>query len=170
MVDDPRCVRRPIDRRAPIDDTGLDGDWADLVLLPNIVHHIRDQGAMFRETARILRPGGRCYIFEALIRELHQIPDDYVRYTPWGFERTLGEAGLEFESYTPEGGPFSAIAYCWVQALEYFPEAERREMEKWYYEEHLPQLMRWDEAHPDNLARQHTAFPVGYSVYCRKPS
>ena len=170
MVDDPRCIRRLTDRRALIDDTGIESGSADLVILPNIVHHIRDQTAMFDEMARILRPGGQGYIFEALIRELHQEPDDYIRYTPWGFEYMLREAGLEYQSFTPEGGPFSAIAYCWVQALEYFPEDERAAMTEWYFKEHLPELMRWDKAHTANLVRNFTSFPVGYSIFCRKPA
>jgi hypothetical protein len=67
-----------------------------------------------------------------------------------------------------EGGPFSAIAYCWTQALQYVPAERRAEMEKWFYGTHFRELMDWDEKYPRNLVREHTAFPVSFSVVARK--
>jgi hypothetical protein len=69
-----------------------------------------------------------------------------------------------------EGGPFSAVAYCWTQALQYFPEGERQRMESWFYGEHFPKLMEWDERHVKNLVRAHTSFPVSFSIAARKPA
>ncbi len=169
MVDDPRCIVRPIDRRALIEDTGLDHDFADLVMVPNLVHHVADQLALFSEMARITKPGGKVYIYEPTVRELHQIPDDYLRYTPYGMANTLEKVGLVPEDHEIEGGPFSAIAYCWTQALQYFPEEKREEMENWFFKEHFPQLMSWDEAHQNNLVRAHTKFPMSFSIIARKP-
>lgn len=168
MVDDPRFLFVPGSRRSAADATGLDAGDADLVLVPNLVHHVADQHALFAEMARIVRPGGQVYVFEPLLRELHQMPDDYLRYTPFGMARILVEAGLHPGDPVLEGGPFSAIAYCWVQALEYVPEAERAEMARWFYDEHFPQLMAWDERHPTNLVRKHTAFPVSFSLTSSK--
>jgi len=126
--------------------------------------------AMFKEIARIVKPGGRVYVFESILRELHQIPDDYLRYTPFGMRNMLESVGLVPEDVKQEGGPFSAVAYCWVQALQYFPEAERATMQKWFDEEEFPRLMRWDEQHTENKVRDHTSFPVGYSIISHKPA
>ena len=90
-----------------------------------------DQEALFSEMARIAKPGGSVYVFEPTLRELHQAPDDYLRYTPFGMRNALARAGLEPGNFEVDGGPFSAIAYCWTQALQYFPQAERERMEKW---------------------------------------
>lgn len=165
----PDCVKVPAHRRAPITDTGLPAGIADVLLVPNIVHHVRDQEGMFAEFARLLRPGGTGYVFEALLRELHQIPDDYVRYTPWGFETLLGRHGLELTETRPTGGPFEAITYCWVQALQYFPPEERVEREKWFYQGHFQELLALDRRHQKNVVRSHTEFPVAYGVFFRKP-
>jgi SAM-dependent methyltransferase len=170
MVDDPRCIRIPLTRRSPIERTGLDDDTGDLVLVPNLVHHIADQEALFAEMARITRPGGFVYVFEPTLRELHQAPDDYLRYTPFGMRNALARAGLEPGNFEVEGGPFSAIAYCWTQALQYFPESERERMERWFYGEHFRELMRWDEQNAKNLVRSHTSFPVSFSIAARKPA
>lgn len=170
MVDDDRCLIVPGTMRAPAEDTGLPSASADLVMVPNLVHHVADQRGLFAEIARLLKPGARGYIFEPLVRELHQSPDDYLRYTPWGFERMIVEAGMAFDSFVPEGGPFQAVAYCWTQALEYFPPDKRAEMERWFYNKHFKELMGWDEQHTQNLARQHTTFPMAYAVHFHKPA
>lgn len=164
MVDDPRTVRIPFSRRGSELVTGLDDNIADLVLVPNLVHHIADQDRLFREMARIVRPGGKVYVFEPLLRELHQAPEDYLRYTPYGLERVMAACGLVSENIELEGGPFSAVAYCWEQALQYFPPEIRKEMERWFFEEQFQKLLEWDEEYPVNLVRKHTSFPVAFSV------
>lgn len=169
MVDDPRCLAVPMRHRGQPEKTGLPSGHADLVLVPNLVHHVRDQQGLFAEMVRLLRPGGRGYIFEPLVRELHQAPDDYVRYTPWGFEEQLRAAGLVFDRHEAEGGPFTAIAYCWTQALEYFPPDKRADMERWFYGTHMKELVAWDTEHRDNHVRRHTTFPTAFSIYFHKP-
>jgi SAM-dependent methyltransferase len=168
MTDDTRCIRRQYDRRGEPTATGLDDGCADLVLVPNLVHHVRDQAGFFAEMARILKAGGRLYVFEPLVRELHQKPDDYVRYTPWGVETMCEAAGLKIDKVSDQGGPFEVISYCWTQALEYFPPEKRAEMEAWFYREHLPQLVAWDDQYPTNLARKHTSFPTAFGIFFHK--
>src|SRR5262245_41862337 len=141
MIDDDRFIAVPVHHRASIDNTGIDSGSADLVFVPNLVHHVADQDTLFRELSRIVKPGGLVYIFEPLVRELHQEPDDFLRYTPYGMRRTLESKGFEVARTRQEGNAFSAVAYCWTQALEYFPEGEREKMSQWFYQEHFPQLM-----------------------------
>lgn len=170
MVEDPRNLSVKSTLRASPTATTLASGSCDLVMIPNLVHHVADQTALFSELARIMKPGARGYIFEPLVRELHQAPDDYLRYTPWGFEHAVKVAGLAFDSYVPEGGPFSAVAYCWAQALEYFPAEKRAEMSEWFYKKHFHELMDWDERYTDNLSRKHTSFPMAYAVHFHKPA
>lgn len=169
MIDDPRCIAVPTTHRAPIEATGLASGMADLVIVPNLVHHIGNQSVLFAELARITKPGGTVYVFEPTVRELHQIPDDFLRYTPFGLRRAMEAAGLVPGAHRQEGGPFSAVAYCWTQALQYFPREKRAEMERWFNEEHFPQLMRWDSENPTNLVREHTSFPMSFSLTATKP-
>ena len=170
MTDDPRFLFVPSTHRGAINDTGLGDAGADLVLVPNLVHHVADQAGLFAELARITKPGGRVYVFEPLLRELHQIPDDYLRWTPFGMARAMEDAGLVPGAPETTGGPFEAIAYCWAQALEYFPDDRREEMARWFYDTHMPELMAWDSAHTENRQRKHTAFPVAFSILAEKPA
>ena len=161
-------IRVPISKRASIEKTGLDNQCADLVLVPNLVHHVANQSALFSEMARITKVGGKVFVFEPTLRELHQIPDDYLRYTPYGMQNIMQQVGLKPVETKLEGGPFSAIGYCWLQALEYLPEEERGKMEKWYYQEHWPLLKDLDTKYTNNLVRKHTKFPVGFSILAEK--
>jgi hypothetical protein len=82
--------------------------------------------------------------------------------------QVLNKAGFVTEKFETEGGPFQAISYCWVQALQYFPAQKRSEMEEWFYSQHFPQLMKWDADHKTNLVREHTSFPVSFVITARK--
>jgi len=168
MVDDARVIRIPYSVRGTELDTGLPDGSADLVLVPNLVHHVADQERLFDEMARITHSGGRLYVFEPLLRELHQIPEDYLRYTPYGLQRVMARRGLIADEPHLEGGPFSAAAYCMDQALQYFPPEKRQEMQRWFDSEFFPNLIKWDEENPANLVRKHTSFPVAFSILAHK--
>ena len=170
MVDDPRTIRIPFSKRGHETNTGIEDGWADLVIVPNLVHHVADQVRLFSELARITRPGGAVYVFEPILRELHQKPDDFLRYTPFGMERILTEQGLKVSDVREEGGPFSAIAYCWEQALQYLPDSERDDMQRWFFNEEFPRLMGLDSEHTENQVRKNTSFPVAFSITASKPT
>lgn len=164
MVDDPRFIKHPIHSRANVEDTKLGSNTADLLMIPNLVHHIEDQHSMFQETARVLKPNGKLYIFEPLVREIHQAPDDFIRYTPYGLAKELTKYGYTILDTKENGGPFSVIAYCWAQALEYLPESKREEMSSWFYNEHMLELMKMDKEYPENMCRKFTRFPMAFSI------
>ena len=170
MIDDPRVIRVPFTHRGREVETGVEDDWADLVIVPNLVHHVGDQDRLFSELARITKSTGSVYVFEPILRELHQVPDDYLRYTPYGMSRILQSKGFEVRDVREEGGPFSAIAYCWEQALQYVPDSERPDMERWFFGQEFARLLELDQKYTKNLARKNTSFPVAFSVLAEKAS
>ena len=66
----------------------LPNNFADLIIIPNLMHHIDDIEILFKQIKKILK-NGKVYIFEPLVRELHQMPEDYFRITPFGFKKLL---------------------------------------------------------------------------------
>lgn len=168
MIEDSRFIKVKHHLRCQIEAIPRTIEPADFILVPNLIHHVRDQNQLFQSLVNLLRPGGLLYIFEPTLREYHQIPDDFIRYTPSGMANCLELSGLKIKDIRMIGGPFSAIAYCWTQALEYIPEGQRDYFSNWFYGKHFRELMSWDKSFPINLARERTSFPVAFSVFAHR--
>ena len=168
MIDYNDFIKVPSSLRCDLNDINLDNNIADLLLVPNLVHHIADQQGLFKEVNRILKIGASLYVFEPLVREIHQDPDDFIRYTPSGLKNVLEKLGFHVEDTKLEGGPFQVISYCWQQALEYLPEDKRVSLTKWFEEEHFHYLLELDNKYKNNLIRNNTSFPAAFSVTAKK--
>ncbi len=143
-------------------------NYYDLIIIPNLIHHIHEHEALIKKCKAFLRKKGKIYIFDAILRELHQEPDDFLRFTPYGLKRKLESVGFNVIKINRSGGPFSAIAYCWDQALQYLPKKMRLKKSKWFYSKEFKKLMTYDKKYKKNLIRKHTSFPVSYSIVAKK--
>jgi len=168
MVDDPRFLNVSCESiRCEPDALDLSDSVADLVLVPNLVHHVRNQSDFWREIHRILKPSGLVYVFEPTLREVHQFPDDFLRYTPQGLQSVLEELNFGSFSVRTTGGPFTAIAYCWTQALQYLDDSERARWQEWF-SGHYQTLIDLETRFPTNQFRKHTSFPTAFSLTAQK--
>lgn len=168
LVDDDRFVTSRYESlTCPPENLDLENSTADLIIIPNVVHHVRNQWEMWTEVARVAKPGSLLYVFEPTLREVHQYPDDYVRYTPNGLAEVLRDHGFTIDTIRTTGGPFSAIAYCWKQALQYVTPSEREYWTDWFTE-HFKVLMRLETLNNVNLDREFTSFPTAFSVLARR--
>lgn len=159
-----------------------------LVVIHNLLHHVRDvEGFMADVCKRILAPGGRLYVFEPLFRELHQEPDHWQMFTPYGMMDLMRRHGLHVETTQRTGDAFEAAAYCLDQALQYIPERALRYVHNpteprlmgsssgmdvfaWKMRVALKHLMERPVQGLDvNQVREHTSFPTAYSVVGRRP-
>ena len=140
----------------------------DFIFIPNIVHHIQDQYQLFEQISKILKPNGRILIFEGLVRELHHLPADYLRYTPFGIEHMLSRNGIKMTSHKYGSGVFDVISYVMQMALEYFPEDERKKYNELYEGFLYPYLQELDAKYPRNLQKPDKHFPMSYVVWGRK--
>ena len=123
---------------------------------------------MLKKCKDFLKKRGKIYIFDSILRELHQEPEDFLRFTPYGLKKKLEEFGFKVLKIKKSGGPFSAIAYCWDQALQYLPKKLRSEKSKWFYLKEFKKLMNYEKKYKKNLIRKHTSFPVSYSIFAKK--
>lgn len=168
-LEDDRCIRwRPDYVNGISNLKDISAESIDYVIVPNVVHHEDKQDQMFQEFARVLKKGGKCLIFEGLVRELHHMPDDYIRYTHEGMKLMFEKNGLKYDSHEFGTGVFDVIAYVWQNAFEYLPEELREEKMKWFYEEHFPYLQKLDKKYRKNLVKPDKAFPMGYIVWAHK--
>ncbi len=141
----------------------LQKNSADLVIVPNLIHHIQDLNSLLKQIKKILKPRGKVYIFEPLLRELHQEPEDYGRFTPYGLRKILKEIGFKNFKIKFCGGPFTAAAYCWDQAIQYMPIKMRKKNSNWLNKK-INYFDKLDKKFTKNLVRKNTSFPVSFSI------
>ena len=89
----------------------------------NIVtlEHVPEPGCVLKELARTLAPGGRLLLIAPHEWEEHQQPHDYYRYTRYGLEYLLRQAGFEPQEIRPAGGFFRLLSRRLLNALQFFP-------------------------------------------------
>lgn len=86
-----------------------DGSFDGVVCL-NLLEHIFDFHNAFRETARVLKPGGLFVASTPFMFQVHGSPDDYFRYTPSAHATLANQYGFEIVSSQPLGfGVFSLV-------------------------------------------------------------
>ena len=141
----------------------LPNSFADLILVPNLMHHIDDVEALLKQIKRILKKNGKVYIFEPLVRELHQVPEDYFRITPYGFKKLLKKYGFSGFKIEFDGGPFTAVGYCWDQAIQFLPKKQRLQKSNWLKKK-FPEFISMDRKYKKNNVRKNTIFPMSFSI------
>jgi SAM-dependent methyltransferase len=85
------------------------------------LEHVPEPARMVAELARALAPGGRLLLIAPLEWEEHQQPHDYYRYTRYGLEYLLTQAGMAEISILPVGGFFRLLARRLLNGLQFFP-------------------------------------------------
>ena len=77
------------------------------ILLLNVLHHLPDPTAFFRECERVLKPGGRVCLLEPYVSPLSRRVIKPLHHEPWD------EAG---EWWLPESGPMTGanVALPWI--------------------------------------------------------
>ena len=143
---------------------------SDLVLVPNLLHHVADLDHFFSTIDRVMAPGATAYIFDSTLREWHQMPEDFYRLTPFAIGVRLEQLGLKVVNTSTTGGPFSSILYCWYQALEYLSvDSELHDsLSSWIEHEHRKLLLDLEDRFVSNPVRPASMFPTAYSVTFRK--
>jgi hypothetical protein len=164
--------------------SGSHHDSFDLVIVPNSLHHteVSLHPAVIYDIESMLRDGGYLYIFEQFIEEVHQKPDDYVRYTPAGLASLLEAAGYKIEYVHQTGNIFTCTQFLLDQILEYIeggtaPEGVKpldfgmtkgEDIRK--ISSMITQLGRMAPHYPHNGVRSYTECPKAFSVLARKPN
>ena len=83
----------------------------DIIFIPNLIHHFRDQIRLFSTSHKSLKNQGKLIIFEPTFREIHQYPHDYIRYTPVGLENMMDKYGFKDIFSKESGDSFEALTY-----------------------------------------------------------
>jgi SAM-dependent methyltransferase len=85
------------------------------------LEHVKEPGRVLSELARTLAPGGRLLLIAPHEWEEHQQPHDFYRYTRYGLEYLMCQAGFASMDIQPVGGFFRLLSRRMLNALQFFP-------------------------------------------------
>lgn len=162
-VKNKKIIKIPLTYQCDYRNIKIKDNFADLVIIPNLMHHIYDHHKLIAQCKKVLKKNGSLYIFEPTLREIHQSPDDYFRFTPFGLKKILEDKGFKNIKYKFCGGPFTAALYCLDQAIQYLPKNKRLNFKKKYFN-NFKIFQQYDKKYKLNLERKNTVFPVSFSI------
>ena len=83
----------------------------DVILCTEVAEHVYDPAALFAESFRCLRPGGRLVLTVPFAARWHFIPHDYWRFTPSSLDRLLDDAGFKNRRIYARGNALTVLCY-----------------------------------------------------------
>lgn len=82
----------------------------DTVIATEFFEHSPDPQSIMKEISRVLKSGGTLLFTVPFLWNLHTVPYDEYRYTPYALERLLRNAGFAEIELTPLGGWDASLA------------------------------------------------------------
>ena len=168
FVNNDKLIRVPINFHMNYKKLKLNKNFYDLIIIPNLMHHIYDHQHLIKSCKKFLKKNGTLYIFEPTIREIHQSPDDFFRFTPYSLKKLFNNIRLNNIKFKFSGGPFTAAAYCLDQASQYLPIKKRKTFKKKLLIENIRYFKNLDCNYKKNLIRKNTIFPMSFSISAKK--
>jgi SAM-dependent methyltransferase len=86
----------------------IDSESYPLIICIGLLEHIADPHRFVGELHRILEPGGKVVLSASSAFSLHECPEDFFHYTPFGME-VLFKGWDHFEVLRGSSGPFETI-------------------------------------------------------------
>ena len=141
----------------------------DSLIIPNVLHHCRDFRGLLEQIICKLPSLDEILIFDSYLREEHQIPDDYQRYTPSALTNLLSDLNFQLTKQDEVGNVFDAILYFISQAQEVLKFPELSETRKLLNEAVIPNLKQIRESEKYRpLGRTHANIATGYAMSFKK--
>ena len=100
-------------------DLPFPNDSFDSVLSTQTLEHVKDPQKMILEVARVLKKEGRVLLTAPLTWEIHDEPNDYFRFTPFGLSELFEKAGLKVLEIKPLGGLWAAAGQTYLNAMHH---------------------------------------------------
>lgn len=150
--------RGAVDFACPAHNIPVEAESFDAVLCTEVLEHVPDPGAVWREFHRILRPGGRVLLTTPMYWPPHELPYDFYRYPEQGLRYLAEEAGFAVEELIPRGGVWAFLGQVGMHVLGHYLPA--RVMRQCWNRTFL-KIDRW---------RNNPHITLGWAILARKPS
>lgn len=89
----------------------------DVVFCAQVLEHVVRPWTLVRESFRILRSGGWLVMSAPFYWPLHEEPHDYFRFTRYGLEQLVKDAGFTSWSIKEDGGDYARFCLSMIQIL-----------------------------------------------------
>ena len=86
-----KIIKIPITKHFDYRNIKLTKNSSELIIIPNLMHHIFDHENLL--SCKKFKKKRNC-IFEPTLKEIHQAPDDYFRFTPFSLREILKKVGF----------------------------------------------------------------------------
>lgn len=103
-------------QRLPLDDASV-----DTIILADVLEHVAEPAAVWREMHRILRRSGKVLVCVPFLYPLHEAPHDYYRYTEFALRRLAEGAGFDVVSLEPIGGAPEVVTNIFSKVVRRVP-------------------------------------------------
>ncbi len=93
----------------------------DTLMATEVLEHCPDPNRIINEMKRVLKPGGLLFFTVPFLWNLHEVPHDEYRYTPFALQRIFKECGMEEIELFAHGGWNMSMAQMigmWVVATK----------------------------------------------------
>lgn len=140
------------------------------ILCTQVLEHVPHPAKAVIEMFRVLSKGGSCLLTVPQENELHEEPHDYFRYTKYGLQALLEEAGFTIEAMDPRGGYHAMMMQIRIRHLVNTWKPYERRWAMWILAPLtllLTKYALWRDRfchHP--AAKLHT---IGWCVLAKKP-
>lgn len=90
----------------------------DSIICTEVLEHVSNPEEVIKEFSRIIKPGGQLFITTPFIIKLHEIPYDYLRYTPYYLNKILQDNDFEVKKIYYRGGLITSISQILLTSYE----------------------------------------------------
>ena len=144
----------------------------DTILATEVFEHIKNPSLLIKEFFRILRPEGVVIISVPFIYPLHEIPNDFWRYTSFGLKQLVVEAGFEADAIY-QVGTIISILVDYLDKLFSRVIFKRKKRVTSFISNLLFRLTKYNHRKLEIGKQQNSiknSYALGYIILCRKPT
>lgn len=116
-VDIEQSHLQKVDIICPATDIPLPDQSFDTILSTQTIEHVFDHQKLLSESFRLLRPGGYLILSGPFYWPLHEEPYDFYRFTRYGFEQLLQNAGYSVITVKENGGSWALTGQALIHSL-----------------------------------------------------
>jgi len=111
--------RGTVDFQCPADKIPLPDASLDSIVCTEVLEHVPDPLAVWREFHRLLRPGGKVLLATPMYWPGHEEPYDFYRFPEYGLRYLARESGFEILRLMPRGGAWAHLGQTFLHATRH---------------------------------------------------